>query len=114
MVPQGLIRNSLTIKGIVCDICNQRFGSKLDRVLTSDDVKRVFNNEEAELKKVPNTNKSSDLDKLAGRIIDGKSHTASRLGIEDTTVIFKSDTDTQMYEWDLHGKYPHKKIWGVV
>ena len=90
IVPQGLVKSSLTLHGVVCDVCNSRFGRTLDSTLTSNLGKTAFYKEPRiivkEIQHQTHLNRNV-LDKRAKKIMQSEEETAQKRGGQSSTAI---------------------------
>ena len=109
IVPQGLVKSNLILRGVVCDVCNSRFGGTLDSTLTSSLGKTAFYKEPKIIVKEinPQTHLNRNvLDSRAKKIMDSEEETAQKRGGQSSTAILttgshKTTGEHGLFRFDL-------------
>ena len=103
IIPQALIKNNLTLKGVVRDLCNERFGKTLDAELTNNrTVKAKFQGNAPPINFIETKKYSrDDVMGMIGQIMKNENRTAYRKGKHNSTVFLLADDQSNTGKFAL-------------
>jgi len=113
IIPESFINNNLTIKGVICDLCNERFGNTLDKEFTNNKVTKArlqgdinLSGKTIDLK----TNDNNTAQRKLSEIMASEERTAYNKGRESTTCfLYNSDAlkegDSRVFKANLEVKH---------
>jgi len=87
IVPKELGNKELTLKGIVCDLCNGRFGGALDSVFTQGKGKGAFLDQSSKITFLGTEITAPELEKRAKNVMERESKRAAEGDERDGTMI---------------------------
>jgi hypothetical protein len=121
IIPKGLVRNNLVLRGAVCDLCNQRFGKTIDTELTTDKViKARFRGDSPPIEIIEfKKDTKQEATEVIESIMRGEEQTAYHRGKENTTILLfsseKSDAGTfGVGKSNLDLKYSEKYLFAIT
>jgi len=102
IIPQKLIKSNLILRGVVCDVCNQRFGRVLDTVFTGKLGKAAFNPSPKKLEYEQQSHDiRSELDVRATIIMENLEKLAQKKGEQNTTAIMTTGINEKTNKYSL-------------